>query len=133
MFSLRKIPWQHCQFCNLSFLGVKSSLQHSGKELHRIPESSPKRILPVWKHKLSKRMYKCVKSNHNCTHCYSSQVPSSFPCDYAKHVNAIESSLAPSSAIASGTSRLQDSLCKVKRQYLCHAAIKINCTLKKSS
>lgn len=50
--------------------------------------------------------------------------------DYAKHLNDIDYNLPFSSAVSTGTSRLQDSSCKFNRQYLCHVAIKINFTLK---
>lgn len=45
---------------------------------------------------------------------------------YAKHLNDTDYNLPLSSAVSSGTSRLQDSACKFNRQYLCHVAIKIN-------
>lgn len=74
--------------------------------------------------KLVKEHTRCVKNNHNCTPSHFSRAPCPFPCDYAKYLNEKESSLPPSSAVASGVSRLWDSSCKFNGHYVGHAAVK---------
>lgn len=96
------------------------------KKLHMILWTNPKyREAHLFGNTNSvKKCSRCVKSNHNCTPSHFSWAPCPFPCDYAKYLNARESSLPPSSAITSGISRLQDSSCKFNGHYLGQAALK---------